>query len=442
MVSTVMEPTVSPAVTTRSASPRRTVSTPIKNLSLSPKKVSVHDYGTPKVSEAADENFLNRITDDDNDERQDDCISNDKLWKHCYESNDEDGRDFVQCAHHSCTGTPTKKFDSCTHLSCLNGFQTPLFTTSKKKPPGKMSHEKYQQVLRSLQNELRMDFVASIHQNTEHCSQQRPKEENIVISQRSQRDSACSEADDDAHTEDHANFRQISNFIYICGQAVLQDVQYHTLLRDHGITDVINVAYVSRPSFTDDISRGSKRRRLSFPCVDFERCSSKGDDTNLKGEIGLASRDKVIAIESMKLRYHLMECADDENYPILHLDYDFFAEKVDEILSKDKSARIIVHCVAGMNRSSCLCIAYLVDRHGLDIRTAIRRARGVDSTFAPGLHNLLPKLSERLSRSVAEEHKKISVGYTVLSNIGFRKELIQFCANRFPSSLSPFCEDE
>ena len=107
---------------------------------------------------------------------------------------------------------------------------------------------------------------------------------------------------------------------------------------------------------------------------------------------------------ALGIRYTSLDTVDDMDYPILLFHYEEFAVLIDAIRDEETS-RVLVHCVAGVNRSVVLCVAYLVDRCGLDLITACRMVRGPEGDFY------------------------------VLDNIGFRVQLIEFCLGRCPRAL-------
>jgi hypothetical protein len=68
-------------------------------------------------------------------------------------------------------------------------------------------------------------------------------------------------------------------------------------------------------------------------------------------------------------RYLGLECEDSAKYDILGNHLDEFVAFMDEcVLNKKK---VIVHCVAGINRSATLLIAYMVRRRGMCLKDAI-----------------------------------------------------------------------
>ncbi|GET92989.1 protein phosphatase, putative [Leishmania tarentolae] len=73
---------------------------------------------------------------------------------------------------------------------------------------------------------------------------------------------------------------------------------------------------------------------------------------------------------------HYFESYDSEEYLILHHDYDAFAGLMSTIL--ENGEKVLVHCVAGVNRSVVLCVAFLMDRLSLNPVEAVRvlRANG------------------------------------------------------------------
>eukprot|EP00760_Papus_ankaliazontas_P025783 PhM_4_TR2875/c0_g1_i1/m.96963 len=106
----------------------------------------------------------------------------------------------------------------------------------------------------------------------------------------------------------------------------------------------------------------------------------------------------------LNIQYKCIDTRDDAEYPILCYHFDEFARLVDEV--RDSGGRVLVHCVAGINRSVTLCVAYLIDRCGLDLLTACRIVRG------------------------SQAHDTY-----ILDNVGFRHQLVDFCTGRCPTAL-------
>ena len=68
-------------------------------------------------------------------------------------------------------------------------------------------------------------------------------------------------------------------------------------------------------------------------------------------------------------RYLGLECEDKANYDIIGKHLGQFTDFMDEcVVNKHK---VLVHCVAGINRSATLLIAYLVRRRGMCLKDAI-----------------------------------------------------------------------
>ena len=64
-----------------------------------------------------------------------------------------------------------------------------------------------------------------------------------------------------------------------------------------------------------------------------------------------------------------LKCDDDAKYDILGKHLDEFVAFMDECVVNKR--KVLVHCVAGINRSATLLIAYMVRRHGMCLKDAI-----------------------------------------------------------------------
>lgn len=67
--------------------------------------------------------------------------------------------------------------------------------------------------------------------------------------------------------------------------------------------------------------------------------------------------------------YRGLQCDDNPNYDILSKDFEEFTEFMEKCVGEKKG--VLVHCVAGINRSATLLIAYLVERRGMSLIDAI-----------------------------------------------------------------------
>jgi protein-tyrosine phosphatase len=79
---------------------------------------------------------------------------------------------------------------------------------------------------------------------------------------------------------------------------------------------------------------------------------------------------------SDQFAHHVFDARDATDYYILVTDYDSFAEVLDAAFERNE--KVFVHCIAGVNRSTTLCLAYVVHRRGLTPIQAVRalRAKG------------------------------------------------------------------
>lgn len=88
--------------------------------------------------------------------------------------------------------------------------------------------------------------------------------------------------------------------------------------------------------------------------------------------VNCAARDTLTTREYYPLtwEYKEYEANDNPEYNLLAEHLDDFVKYVDECRKKNK--RVLVHCVAGINRSVTLCVAYLVIREKMTLEEAIR----------------------------------------------------------------------
>ena len=67
--------------------------------------------------------------------------------------------------------------------------------------------------------------------------------------------------------------------------------------------------------------------------------------------------------------YKEYEAIDNPDYELVKKHLDDFIDFVDECRREKRS--VIVHCVAGINRSAALCVGYLVEREKMSLKDAI-----------------------------------------------------------------------
>lgn len=66
-------------------------------------------------------------------------------------------------------------------------------------------------------------------------------------------------------------------------------------------------------------------------------------------------------------KYKCINAIDHPLYPILERHYSEFEKAMDGFLRDPTCSNVYVHCQAGINRSACLIIAYIVKRFGISL---------------------------------------------------------------------------
>jgi protein-tyrosine phosphatase len=92
---------------------------------------------------------------------------------------------------------------------------------------------------------------------------------------------------------------------------------------------------------------------------------------NITCVVNCAEKNTLTCAEFYPLDWNYIgfECEDSHNYDILGKHLSEFCEFMDMCLREKKG--VLVHCVAGINRSATLLIAYLVERRGMSLIDAI-----------------------------------------------------------------------
>mmetsp|Transcript_44644 Transcript_44644/g.96747 ORF Transcript_44644/g.96747 Transcript_44644/m.96747 type:complete len:209 (+) Transcript_44644:1-627(+) len=95
------------------------------------------------------------------------------------------------------------------------------------------------------------------------------------------------------------------------------------------------------------------------------------------------------------VQYLCISAEDEEEYPLLDAHFEACCSFLDECASQGR--RVLVHCMAGVNRSASIVVAYLMRRRGMHLLSAVRHA----FTARP----------------------------IILSNAGFVEQLVQFASD-------------
>eukprot|EP00927_Polykrikos_kofoidii_P077627 TRINITY_DN74554_c0_g1_i1.p1 TRINITY_DN74554_c0_g1~~TRINITY_DN74554_c0_g1_i1.p1 ORF type:complete len:284 (+),score=40.03 TRINITY_DN74554_c0_g1_i1:47-898(+) len=77
---------------------------------------------------------------------------------------------------------------------------------------------------------------------------------------------------------------------------------------------------------------------------------------------------------SSRLIYKGIQAYDESGYPLLELHYEQAARPFLDMV-RQAGGVCLVHCAMGVNRSAAIVVAYLIDRIGLDLLTAVERVR-------------------------------------------------------------------
>ena len=96
-------------------------------------------------------------------------------------------------------------------------------------------------------------------------------------------------------------------------------------------------------------------------------------DQNITHIINCCSGEKRSTDSESLFHVAHINARDDPDYYILHHHFDSFLSLVDEVTRGH--GKVFVHCYAGVNRSAALCVAYLMERCGMDPIESVRLFR-------------------------------------------------------------------
>ena len=136
----------------------------------------------------------------------------------------------------------------------------------------------------------------------------------------------------------------------------------------------------------DDAANVKKLKSLEIGCV-VSVCADK-----MKGEY----EQLPIQLADAGIQQHIVWAWDREYFPIINV-AEHVADAIDASLSKPQKNGVLIHCYAGVNRSAAVMIYFLTTRRELPLVTAIKQVM-----------------------------KKRG---TILTNIGFQKQLVRHCFN-------------
>ena len=147
-----------------------------------------------------------------------------------------------------------------------------------------------------------------------------------------------------------------------------QEQYYHDVIRP--ITEKRKFGQIGRDS--SEIIAGFMWLGDASNAMDTEKLTSQG----ITGVVNCAALDTLTNREYYQIewKYTDYEASDDPDYNILDEHLDDFMAFMDEC--RGEKRKVLVHCVAGINRSATLCIAYLVIRENMTLSEAIRHCFG------------------------------------------------------------------
>ena len=70
------------------------------------------------------------------------------------------------------------------------------------------------------------------------------------------------------------------------------------------------------------------------------------------------------------IKYHAFNASDHEKYKIIKNNFKESCEFIEKA-KNDNNSKILVHCVAGQNRSACIVVAYCAEKQNMTLIDAI-----------------------------------------------------------------------
>ncbi|KAJ9465737.1 Dual specificity protein phosphatase 1 [Diplonema papillatum] len=81
-------------------------------------------------------------------------------------------------------------------------------------------------------------------------------------------------------------------------------------------------------------------------------------------------QDNTVLHQKRGQQYHQFAAQDADEYPLLDMHFEAACDFLDNAIKEGHT--VLVHCVAGINRSAAICAAYLMRRHRMKLIEAVR----------------------------------------------------------------------
>ena len=125
------------------------------------------------------------------------------------------------------------------------------------------------------------------------------------------------------------------------------------------------------------------------PAPTAPRHLGKLEAEGITGVLSLCSTKEVEVPEDLDLRFHCLrvELPDHRTQGLLSLDQ--LQQAIDAIAKLRNRGPVFVHCVAGIERAPLVCIAWLMQQHGLSRQHAFDYLREVHTRTSPSASQLM-----------------------------------------------------
>jgi protein-tyrosine phosphatase len=142
---------------------------------------------------------------------------------------------------------------------------------------------------------------------------------------------------------------------------------------------------------TDNLYLGNMDCALDIPLL---RSKEITHVLNMAGNSALAKdhRWKQGRYNDAEIVYHSIDAEDEEGYPLLAKYLGEALEFISKSGNGENKSQVLVHCIAGQNRSACIVAAFLIKHHKMTVLEAVQHVRKQRGNVALSNHSFQEQL--------------------------------------------------